>query len=396
MSAPSSKLFVVSGLAAVSFVAAGFALDPVYVDEDPIVTALRSELAEARESWAKQEAELLQQVEALRGELRIMEERRLKREREWLSWTKAMSSLAPAGIVEVPDFEIELSPEELGTLATDAPAVEAPRDEALLQRSDEIERSLRTLLRLEWVDGLALLEAGVLSDEGWTGPCVFRLIDQDRRAIGSVSAERLHLEGSLAGRTLTLVLSEGYERRAGELLPFVGTEEGERRGGERRIVLVHTDPRPWMEAMPELFRERVIDSKEMATGRTAAELQRSLNMLLAEDAAGGRWRLNSFEGVTEAGLTGVNFIDLDPNGGVKRHLFADLLRVERRERGVVLVMTDGVQMRGGRKTPFLDGRYRIFLPTARQEGWEELGLIESAPREESLEAEGGSEDGDER
>ena len=396
MSAPSSKLFVVSGLAAVSFVAAGFALDPVYVDEDPIVTALKSELAEARESWAKQEAELLQQIEALRGELRIMEERRLKREREWLSWTKAMSSLAPAGIVEVPDFEIELSPEELGTLATDAPAVEAPRDEALLQRSDEIERSLRTLLRLEWVDGLALLEAGVLSDEGWTGPCVFRLIDQDRRAIGSVSAERLHLEGSLAGRTLTLVLSEGYERRAGELLPFVGTEEGERRGGERRIVLVHTDPRPWMEAMPELFRERVIDSKEMATGRTAAELQRSLNMLLAEDAAGGRWRLNSFEGVTEAGLTGVNFIDLDPNGGVKRHLFADLLRVERRERGVVLVMTDGVQMRGGRKTPFLEGRYRIFLPTARQEGWEELGLIESAPREESLEAEGGSEDGDER
>ena len=396
MRAPSSTLFVVLGSVAVSFIAAGFALDPVQADEDPIVTALKSELAEARESWAKQEAELLQQVEALRVELRVMEERRLKREREWLSWTKAMSSLAPSGIVEVPDFEIELSPEELGTLATDASPIEAPRDEALLQRSDEIERSLRTLLRLEWVDGLALLEAGVLSDEGWTGPCVFRLIDQDRRAIGSVSAERLHLEGSLAGRTLTLVLSEGYERRAGELLPFVGTEEGERRGGERRIVLVHTDPRPWMEAMPELFRERVIDSKEMTTGRTAAELQRSLNMLLAEDAAGGRWRLNGFEGVTEAGLTGVDFVDLDPNGGVKRHLFADLLRVERRERGVVIVMTDGVQMRGGRKTPFLEGRYRIFLPTARQEGWEELGLIEGAPREESLEAEGGSEDGDER
>ena len=396
MRAPSSTLFVVLGSVAVSFIAAGFALDPVQADEDPIVTALKSELAEARESWAKQEAELLQQVEALRVELRVMEERRLKREREWLSWTKAMSSLAPSGIVEVPDFEIELSPEELGTLATDASPIEAPRDEALLQRSDEIERSLRTLLRLEWVDGLALLEAGVLSDEGWTGPCVFRLIDQDRRAIGSVSAERLHLEGSLAGRTLTLVLSEGYERRAGELLPFVGTEEGERRGGERRIVLVHTDPRPWMEAMPELFRERVIDSKEMTTGRTAAELQRSLNMLLAEDAAGGRWRLNGFEGVTEAGLTGVDFVDLDPNGGVKRHLFADLLRVERRERGVVIVMTDGVQMRGGRKTPFLEGRYRIFLPTARQEGWEELGLIEGAPREESLEAEGGSEDGAER
>ena len=396
MRAPSSSLCAVLGWFAVSFLAAGFALDPVQAGEDPIVTALRAELAEARAAWAKQESELQEQVEALRVELRVLEERRLKREREWLSWTKAMSSLAPEGVVEIPDFAVELSPEELGTLATDAPPVEAPRDEARLQRSDEIERSLRTLLRLEWVDGLALLEAGVLNDEGWTGPCVFRLIDQDRRAIGSVSAERLHLEGSLAGRTLTLVLSEGYERRAGDLLPFDGTAEGERRGGERRIVLVHTDPRPWMEAMPELFREREIDSKELAVGRTAAELQRALNRLLAEDAAGGRWRLNGFEGVTEAGLTGVDFVDLDANGGVKRHLFADLLRVERRERGVVLVMTDGIQMRGGRKTPFLEGRYRIFLPTARQEGWEELGLVEGAPEEETLEAEGGTADGEQR
>jgi hypothetical protein len=193
-----------------------------------------------------------------------------------------------------------------------------------------------------------------------------------------------------------LVLSEGYERRAGDLLPFIGTEEGQRRGGERRIVLVHTDPRPWMEAMPELFQERVADSSTVNTGRTLAELQRALNLLLAEDAAGGRWRLKSFEGVSEIGLREVNFVDLDANGGVKRHLFADLLRVERRESGVVLVMTDGIQMRGGRKTPFLDGRYRIFLPTARQEGWEELGLMATVPEEESVEAEGGTTAGDGR
>ena len=384
------------GWAAVAFLATGFALDPVSIDEDPVVLALRAELVQAKEAWAKRESELLQEVEALRLELRGMEERRLKREREWLTWTRAMSQLAPEGVVDVPDFDVELSPEELGTLATDAPFVETPRDDARLERSEEIERSLRTLLRLEWVDGLALLEAGVLSDEGWTGPCVFRLIDQDRRAIGSVSAERLHLEGSLAGRTLTIVLSAGYERRAGDLLPFVGTEEGQRRGGERRIVLVHTDPRPWMEAMPELFRERELGSVKMSDGRTAAELQRALNALLAEDAAGGRWRLKSFEGLTEEGLTGVNFVDLDKNGGVKRHLFADLLRVERRESGVVLVMTDGIQMRGGRKTPFLEGRYRIFLPTARQEGWEELGLLATVPEAESLEAEGGTGDGDGR
>ncbi|MDE0891303.1 MAG: hypothetical protein OSB14_03880 [Planctomycetota bacterium] len=380
----------------VAFLATGFAIDPVRFDEDPVVLALRAELAQAREAWGAKEAELVSEVESLRIELRLMEERRLQREREWLTWTRAMTQLAPEGFVELPDFGVELSEEEVGTLALDEPAVELPRDEGRLKRSEEIERSLRTMLRLEWVDGLALLEAGILSDEGWTGPCVFRLIDQDRRAIGSVSAERLHLEGSLAGRTLTLVLSEGYERRAGDLVPFVGTEAGQRRGGERRIVLVHTDPRPWMEAMPELFKERVDSSGIQASGRTFSELQRGLNMLLAEDAAGGRWRLKSFDGLSEAGLLGVNFVDLDENGGVKRHLFADLLRVERRERGVVLVMTDGIQMRGGRKTPFLEGRYRIFLPTARQVGWEELGLLATEQEEGVEEAEGGTESSDGR
>jgi len=372
------------GWIAMAFLAAGFALDPQEGGEDPIVVALRAELAHATKAWAAREAQLVTEVEALRAELQQVEEARLEREREWLVWTRTMSKLAPEGVVDLPDFEVELSAEELETLSVEASPLEQPRDEERLARSEEIERSLRTLLRLEWVDGLMLLEAGLLSDEGWTGPCVFRLIGANERAVGSVSAERLHLEGSVTGRTLTLVLQEGYERRAGDLLPFDGTEEGKRRGGERRIVLVRTDPRPWMEAMPELFQEREPAPTLGTTGFTREELRRGVNRLLAEDAAGGRWRLEAFEGLGVSGLLEVDLVDLDEEGRARRHLFADHLRVERRESGVVLVLTDGVQMRGSRKTPFLDGRFRIFLPRALHVGWEEVGLL-AAKAEESPE-----------
>lgn len=357
--------------------------------EDPSVVALRAELEQVKEELGARAKEHELLIGSLQAELAQAGEARLVREQEWLTWTQAISALAPEGVVEVPDFQVELSEEEIETLSPEAKPLEEPRDEARLARSEEIERSLRTLLRLEWVDGLALLEAGLLSDEGWTGPCVFRLINSERRAVGSVSAERLYLEGSLTGRTLTLVLEEGYERRAGDLLPFEGTEVGKRRGGERRIVLVRTDPRPWMDALPELFREQEPAPTLGYTGKTYGELRRAVNQLLSEDAAGGRWRLEAFEGLGDAGLMGVNLIDLDVGGRTKRHLFADHLRVERRASGVVLVLNDGIQMRGGRKTPFLNGRFRIFLPQALHAGWEEAGVLAPLaqdPRERAAEA----------
>jgi hypothetical protein len=364
-------------LIAVASLSTGFAMEPAEAPEDPLVVALRAELGQVKADFAAREQELVLLVSSLQAELAQAEEARMDREREWLKWTRAISALAPEGIVEVPDFELELSEEELGTLSPEAAPLEEPRDEARLARSDEIERSLRTLLRLEWVDGLALLEAGLLSEDGWTGPCVFRLINSDGRAVGSVSAERLYLEGSVTGRTLTLVLEEGYERRAGDLLPFEGTEVGERRGGERRIVLVRTDPRPWMDALPELFRVQAPAPILGETGKTHEELRRGVNRLLSEDAAGGRWRLESFEGLGDSGLQGVDLVDLDPEGRVRRHLFADHMRVERRESGVVLVLNNGIQMRGGHKTPFLDGRFRIFLPQALHAAWEEVGVLAS-------------------
>lgn len=377
MMSPVERAVLIGGVALLGL---GLAQSPGAVDEDPVVVALRAELERASVAWAAREAQLVAQVASLRAELSAAEESRVAREREWLVWTRAISQLAPVGVVEVPDFEIGLSAEELALLIP-AEALSVPRDEvrdeARLARSEEIERMLRTLMRLEWVDGLNLLEAGLLSDEGWTGPCVFRLIGADGRAVGSVSAERLHLEGSVTGRTLTMVLTEGYERRAGDLLPFEGSQQGERRGGERRIVLVRTDPRPWMEALPELFREREQALGVGTAGVNLAELRRGVNRLLSEDAAGGRWRLEACSGLGTEGLSEVDLVDLDEDGRTRRHLFADRMVIERRKTGVVLVLRDGVQMRGGRKTPFLEGRFRIFLPRARHAGWEEVGLLEA-------------------
>ena len=403
MRSPLNGWGALAGCFAVSLIACGQAVDGERSleqesgPEDPSVAALRAELEQVKEEFGAREKEHVLLIGSLQAELARSEEARLAREREWLTWTQAISALAPEGAVEVPDFEIELSEEEIATLSPEATPLEEPRDEERLARSEEIERSLRTLLRIEWVDGLALLEAGLLSDDGWTGPCVFRLINSEGRAVGSVSAERLYLEGSVTGRTLTLVLEEGYERRAGDLLPFEGTEMGERRGGERRIVLVRTDPRPWMDALPELFREQKPAPTLGDTEKTSDELRRGVNRLLSEDAAGGRWRLDSFDGLGESGLLGVELVDLDAEGRVRRHLFADHMRIERRESGVVLVLNNGIQMRGGRKTPFLDGRFRIFLPQALHAAWEEAGVLASGSEDlEEGAAEAGTKDSDGR
>ena len=63
-----------------------------------------------------------------------------------------------------------------------------------------------------------------------------------------------------------------------------------------------------------------------------------------------------------------------PEGGTRRHLFADTLELAWMDRGVQLVLEDGVTMRGDSRAPFLNGRYRIFLPRADGERWAEERL----------------------
>jgi hypothetical protein len=55
------------------------------------------------------------------------------------------------------------------------------------------------------------------------------------------------------------------------------------------------------------------------------------------------------------------------------------MTIVEQEQGVKVELQDGAQLRGDAKTPFLDGRYRIFLPRASAERWRKAGLPGLAP-----------------
>ncbi len=106
--------------------------------------------------------------------------------------------------------------------------------------------------------------------------------------------------------------------------------------------------------------------------RTA--LRVALNQLLREDAAGGWWRLSGLGGVQKDVLRDVALDGLDREGNLERKLFADRLTILEQEHGVQILLEQGAQLRGDHKTPFLDGRYRIFLPRAKAEAWTAAGV----------------------
>lgn len=306
---------------------------------------------------------------------------RIEREQEWLRYSKALTQLTSA--TEKPAATFQPMPEAQAALAQGPGDPEAPAREpgrsaqevaTVAQRDREIQVSLRSLLTVEQVTSYDLLETGTLSAEGFTGPVVLRALDERGRPVGTLAADRLRLEGSRAARSLTIVLENGYEKRAGETFPFEGpgTEPG--RGGIRRIVLPDIDPSPWIAPLAELFRPEdqapPADDGLWELGAVRA----SLNLLLREDVARGWWRLVGLGGVQAGVFRDVQFDQLDLNGKLERKLFADRMVITEQETGVKIELTDGAQLRGDSKAPFLDGRYRIFLPRASVEAWRKAGI----------------------
>lgn len=353
---------------------------------------LDAEIEDCRDRERLLVAKYESQILTLRRELREERVRREEREHEWLSYTKALAvlDLAPE------PFTVERGSAEEGAGKNGSGG--EPSD-PIAERSRQVLRILRSLFKAEQVAGLDLLEAGRVA-EGYTGPVVLRLLDPAGRPVGSLSAERLRLEASRSGKTLTLVFEEGYERRAGSVIPFDGplvsetvltqgqvvASEAALRKGVRRIVLPRVDPEPWFEALPELFGEQ-LDAPVPDDGHWNRELVRiELNRLLREDIVGGYYRLHGLGGVKDLELRDVQLEELDPEGRLQRRLFADRMRIVAQDRGVLLFLESGVQMRGGNKVPFLDGRYRIFLPRARLEAWRkaQIPLFEREPKEPPL------------
>jgi hypothetical protein len=322
------------------------------------VRRLQDELAKSREEAAR-----------LQKSLDESQRRRAEREFAWFEYNRALVELRLSE--KVPPFALDPGYEPKTVEVP--PGQETPEAELarnLAERERDIEISLRHFLLVEEIRGLDLLEVGAL-DRGGIGPVVFRLLDDQGHLAGGLSAERLRLEGSRAGFTVTLVLENGFESRGGERMPFAG--------GERRIVLPYVDPEPWFASFPELFPANQIagplDDGRWERGR----LQRELNRLLRETGELGHYRLSKVEGVLGDDLQLVQLEGFDAGGALERRLFADRMHLEREGGGVSLVLEGGVVVRGGVRTPFVDGVYRIFLPRAKGEAWTAAGLPGLSP-----------------
>jgi hypothetical protein len=208
---------------------------------------------------------------------------------------------------------------------------------------------------------------------------VFRLVDPDGRLSGSLVAERLRLEASRTARTVTLVLEDGYETWRGARTDFERPDPDPGSAGLRRVVLPRVDPDPWLEALPELFAETSLGEAPDDGVYNALQVRGELNQLLRRDAAGGWFRVRALAGVRADVLRGVHLEGFDVDGKLERHLFADRLRVLPQERGVLLQLEDGAQVRGDDKAAFLDGRFRIYLPRADIDEWAARGIPGAAP-----------------
>ncbi|MFN0008573.1 MAG: hypothetical protein ACKVXR_11780 [Planctomycetota bacterium] len=334
------------------------------------IDGLRAELDAAR-----------MRIAVLEDDLKSAASERIEREQEWLRYSKALTQLSAATEKPAASFQPIEEPSGAAVAPSEAPPDPAPEPEAsteeaaaIERRNREIQISLRSLLAVEQVTSYDLLETGTLSPEGFTGPVVLRAFDDQGRPVGTLAADRLRLEGSRAARSLTIVLENGYEKRGGETFPFEGpgTESG--RGGMRRIELPEIDPDDWITALAELFRPEDQAPPTDDGFWDLGAVRASLNLLLREDVEHGWWRLTGLGGVQAGVFRDVRLDQLDASGKLERKLFADRMQVTAQESGVKIELTDGAQLRGDAKAPFLDGRYRIFLPRASVEAWTKAGI----------------------
>lgn len=309
---------------------------------------------------------LRERLEACRLELASNAQARFERERQWMEWTRAVAGLSGEALsASLPPFTAHLPQSQLAD-----PAAPQPPSEAELARAREDESArirLRALLALAGVRALDLLTLENYGAER-TGPVLFRLIDDRGRLAGSLFAEGIRLEGSVAGRTLTLVLEDGYESHGGERVPF-GSADESKGPPPWRLVLDDVDPRPWIDDLSPLFGE-ARPELPIDDGRwDLAWLTVKLNELLRRDVSAGWYRVRRVGGVLDGVLRDVHVELSSRSGALERRLFADRLTISTSAGGIVLAFEDGVFQVGSERTPFPGRVHRLFLPRTDVEDW---------------------------
>lgn len=326
-------------------------------------------------------ARLQAQVEDLRSRLgqaesalQVETERRLAREKEWLEYTSGiakMESLAqglPKFAVD-PAVQPKPEPSTSETNKTEPDKIETNAVPPSQADVTAVTRRLRTLLSAEQVAGVDVMELGNVQADH-VGPVVLRILDANGRLLSVLAADRLRLECSRAGRSVTLVLEHGYERRNGEKLAFTGgAVDTDGRGGVRTIVIPDCDPRPWLEGLPFLFRPEALEPVPHDGSISVESLRAALNVKLREDQLIGHWRVDGIGGVQRSVLYEVAFSQLDEKGNIVRTLVADKATFAALSKGVEVLLEGGAQVKVDSTVPFLDGRYRLVLPRADAEAW---------------------------
>ncbi len=345
--------------------------------------------------WRLREMELMARIRGL--ELELVQERaqRMEREQEWMEFMKLLALLPEEKRPEVPGFlqgKVQQN-SSTGLDSSGARRQEEVEAQQQLARAAEIKTILRAYLRAEGMRGLDLLEVGLVGD-GFIGPIVARQLDENGRFLSTLVADRLRLEKSRSGFTLTLVLEHGYERRAGQVWPFPvdntrstadaasadgdsnpqATAEKARRTGILRIPLSGVSPGPWIEALPELFSAKDLDRK-VSDGRfDSRTLRFTMNQLLSKPRQGGRWRLVSLGGVVGTQWRDIHLAELALDGNVVRRIFADRGQLSLQGDNLMFALESGAQERAGRRTSFLAGRYTLVLTQVDRDAWLGAGL----------------------
>ena len=345
--------------------------------------------------WHLREMELMARIRGL--ELELVQERalRLKREQEWMEFSKLLALLPESRRPELPSFLAEKV--EAAKSEESKPGPEQAQQEfeaqQQLKRAAEIKMILRAYLRAEGVRALDLLEVGVVGD-GFIGPIVARQLDENGRFLSTLVADRLRLEKSRSGFTLTLVLENGYERRAGQIWPFpkehltsgeapqaAGPEDSgsstvqhAQRTGVLRIPLSGVSPGPWIQALPELFSAEDLDSKVTDGAHDPFALRFTMNQLLGKPRQGGRWRLVSLGGVVGTEWRDIHLAELSLKGQVVRRIFADRGQLSLQGDNLMFSLESGAQERAGQRTPFLAGRYMLVLTQVDRAAWLASGM----------------------
>ena len=323
------------------------------------------------------------ELKALRGRVTELElllskerQRSIDREQEWVGFLRAMAQLPIEQVPERPGFLADAIIERIPLEGDEAGSRASPAADSQTRRRRQLMLELNALLVSEQVLSMDVLEVGRIH-EGWCGPVVVRLLDERGRPVGLLAAERLRLEVSRAGFGVTLVFEEGYERHAGVKISFGPVEEGgSERTGVRRIHLPDLNPEPWVEAVPELVSAQdLLTSQDDGLWDLRRLRQRLDGLLRAAGTVLGGWRLVDLGGVVDAELRDVQLLERDGEGREVRRIFADRLVIESEPGGgMSLDLEGGIQIRHGRRAPFLGGHYRIFLPGAQPGAWRAKNL----------------------